>query len=161
MTSKAVYELSEAIGFLSVYDDRLEIEPKGFGGFATKGLQGRKAVPFSSITSVQLKEAGFTTGYLQFGVKGGIEGVGGAVEAIYDENTFLFGGLFDGKNGEKNKIANEVANFIREKISTKSEPATPSSPSLADELSKLKNLKDDGVLTESEFESAKARLFRD
>jgi hypothetical protein len=56
----------------------------------------------------------------------------------------------------------EIAEFIRNKASEKmigsaQEPAQPVS-SVADELKKLKELKDEGVLTEEEFQDQKAKL---
>ena len=68
----------------------LVIRRKGLGSFLTQGLKGEKRISYSSIRSVQFKEAGFTTGYIQFGIAGGIENRGGVWDATTDENTVLF-----------------------------------------------------------------------
>ncbi len=152
-----VFEMTYAKTELKVYADRVALHPKGVSGLLTKGLQGKKEIPFTSITSVQLKEAGFTTGYIQFGVAGGIENTGGALGALYDENSFAFGGLFE-DNELHNKLAADIVEFIKNNMGTKNSGEINSSKSVADELSKLNALKDEGVLTDQEFASAKAKL---
>ena len=49
---------------------------------------------------------------------------------------------------------------IQKKESTKLETSSPTNSSIADELKKLKNLLDDGVLTEEEFKIQKERLLQ-
>lgn len=156
MPSDCLYEFVEPNAVMHVYADRVTLEPKGFGGFLTKGLQGKKEIPLRSIKSVQVKEAGVTTGYIQFGVQGGVEAIGGAMEAIYDENSFIFGGFMDGKNAEKNRLAAEIAEFIR--TTATQGTGNNATRSLADELGKLEQLRMGGVLSQSEFESAKSKL---
>lgn len=159
MTEKPEFTFVEATAVLEVFADRLTLEPKGLGGFLTKGLQGKKEIAFASVTSVQVKEAGMTTGYIQFGVKGGVEGVGGAMEAVYDENSFMFGGFMDGENDAKNRKAAEIAEFLRERIG-RQVAKDSGSPSLADELNKLNELRLSGVLSDTEFAEAKAKLLK-
>ena len=156
MENAPIFEMTEAQIELKVYSDRVTLHPKGIAGFLTKGLQGKKEIPFSSITSVQFKEAGMTTGYIQFGVAGGIENTGGALGAVYDENSFAFGGLF-GDNAPRNKLANEIVEYIRANIGAKVS-SNSSTTSLADELQKLQLLKEHGVLSNDEFAAAKAKL---
>ena len=155
MSENPIYEMTEAQIELKVYETRLTLHPKGVAGFLTKGLQGKKDIPFSSITSVQLKEAGVTTGYLQFGVVGGNENTGGALGAVYDENSFAFGGLFQ-DNETRNRKANEIAEFIRQKLGRSAAPQPTAS--MGDELSKLVDLKEKGMLTNEEFTAAKSKL---
>lgn len=62
----------------------------------------------------------------------------------------------------------EIADLVRERISRPSNPLPKASrtrrprhaPSVADELKKLAELRDDGVLTDDEFTAQKARLLR-
>ena len=77
---------------LVVYSDKLEITPRGVLGFMAKGLKGTKTIPFFSITSIQFKQSGFTSGYLQFTIPGGNESRNGIFDAAIDENTFMFTG---------------------------------------------------------------------
>ena len=77
-------------GTVELLDNVLVIRRKGFGSFLTQGMKGEKRIPYSSITSVQFKEAGFTTGYIQFGIAGGIESRGGVWDATTDKKILSF-----------------------------------------------------------------------
>jgi len=157
MSEEPIIEFSETTADLYLYEDVLALKPKGIGGFLTKGLQGEKRIPLKSIAAIQVKEAGILTGYIQFTIAGGNESTGGAMEAIYDENSFMFGGLFDGENDEKNKKAHEIQKRI-ESYEGPTKAAEPQNPSLVEQIEKLKELSDSGVLTEEEFMAAKAKL---
>jgi hypothetical protein len=80
-TNNPVFEFIESAADLLVYPDFVMLKPKGLGGFLTKGLKGEKRISINSIVAVQLKEAGFTTGYLQFTIAGGNESRAGALDA--------------------------------------------------------------------------------
>jgi hypothetical protein len=102
---------------------------------------------------MQLKESGLTSGFLQFTLPGSIEKRGGLIEAIHDENSFIFKG--------QNKRVREVLDFIQGRIATPQITTTappPSSPSVADEIAKLAKLRAEGALTEAEFDLLKSRL---
>ena len=71
----------------SLYYDKIEITRKGFFGLLNQGLKGTKTIPIAEIKSIQLKSAGFTAGYIQFGIGGGVENRGGLQAANRDENT--------------------------------------------------------------------------
>lgn len=155
--SKPIIEFIEAVGDLFLHQDFLIIKPKGIGGFLTRGLQGEKRIPLRAINAVQLKEAGMTTGYLQFTITGGNESRAGAIDAVYDENSFVFGGFMDGKNDEKNKKAKEIRDYI-ENFNRSDSPTNKEQPSMAAQIKELKDLHEAGVLTAEEFAAAKAKL---
>jgi len=155
----AVFEFKEYNADLMVFDDYITLTPKGVGGFLTRGLQGEKRIPISSITAVQIKEAGFTTGYIQFSILGGNEGRGGALEAVYDENSFMFGGFMDGQNDQKNKLAQDIKVFIEDRMASKAKSGQTTSQSISEEIRNLKELLDAGAITEEEFVRAKGKLF--
>ena len=157
MSEKPIIEFIEYTADLFLYEDTVVLKPKGLGGFLTKGLQGEKRIPLKSIIAVQMKEAGMTTGYLQFTISGGNESRSGALDAVYDENSFIFGGFMDGKNDEKNKKAHEIRQRI-ESYRQVDDAAKPQEASLAEQIQKLKELLDTGALTEDEFVAAKAKL---
>lgn len=157
MSEEPIIEFTETTADLFLYEDVVVLRPKGFGGFVTKGLQGEKRIPLKSIAAIQVKEAGVLTGYIQFTIAGGNESTGGAMEAIYDENSFMFGGLFDSKNDEKNKKAHEIRKRI-EAYASPTKAAEPQNSSLIEQIQKLKELADSDVLTEEEFMAAKAKL---
>ena len=159
--SQAVYTMKGVNDLLHVYQDRVEITPEGFMGFISKGLKGTKTIPFYSINAIQFKLAGFTTGYIQFTISGGIESRGGVINAGTDENTFMFySKASDGHKG--NNQATEIKNYIEARIkdsrAPKSVPASTATASLGDELAKIAALKAQGVLSDEEFQAAKKRL---
>ncbi len=139
---------------LEVYEDKVTIAPKGLLATMNKGLKGTKTIPFTSITAIQFKKSGFTSGYLQFTLPGGMENRGGVFEATKDENTFMFAG------GPANIEAEKIKSYIEDQIKFSRLPITQKmeSTSLSSELEKLADLKNKGVLTEEEFISAKKRL---
>lgn len=144
--------IEESDGTLKVYEDYLSITPKGILSFLNKGLQGTKTIYFHSITGIQLKAASiFTVGYIQFTIPGGSESKRGILEAVTDENTFVF-------REDNNNKATVVKNFIEGKIKDLHSPRHTASGSLTDELLKLADLKKQGLLSDIEFEAAKKRL---
>lgn len=152
----AQFTLKGVNGQLDVYEDKVEITRKGFWGFMTQGLAGNKTIPFSSIVSIQIKKAGtFVNGYIQFGVFGAVEKRGGIFNATEDENSLVFT-----SNG--NNLAEQIKRYIEEQKAKASAPQTvppppPSQVSAADEIIKLKQLLDAGILTE-EFTFKKRQL---
>ena len=126
-----------------VWEDKLAITPKGVMGFMTKGLKGTKTILFQSITAIQFKKSGFTSGYLQFTVPGGNESRGGVFAAANDENTFMFAG--------QNELAEMVKNYIEKRIQELCHPQVASTVSMTDELQKLAAMRTSGVLSDVEF----------
>ena len=68
-------------------NDKITIRRKGVRSFAKHGLKGDKTIMLKQISSIQLKEAGLTTGYIQFVIIGSQESKGGLKQALEDENT--------------------------------------------------------------------------
>jgi DNA-directed RNA polymerase subunit RPC12/RpoP len=167
LKTRPVYRMEGRGEVLEVYEDKVSIISEGISAFLSQGLsglKGTKTIPFFSIMAVQFKTAGFTNGYLQFSIVGGIEneggilGTGGFGEPV-NNNTFPFTNGFFG-NSDNNEIAAEIKNFIEGKIRelrTAPQKAV-SSTSLSDELAKLANLKNQGALSEEEFQAAKRKL---
>jgi len=145
-------------GTVELLDNVLVIRRKGAASFLTQGLKGEKRIPYSSITSVQFKEAGLTTGYIQFGVAGGIESRGGVWNATTDENTVLFTKEAVQDFRRLRDIIEERAAAARNGPAVPPQAAAPSN--VSEELGRLADLKDRGVLTESEFAEQKARLLQ-
>ena len=149
-----VYSLKGKQDLLEVYEDRVAITPKGVLGFMNKGLKGTKEIPFDSITAIQFKEAsGIFNGFLQFTIGGGNESKGGLFAATRDENTFMFAGV------KNNPFVTEIKAYVDRAISKLKSPQVSSSAlSLSDELRKLGELRNEGILSEEEFTVAKRRL---
>ena len=150
---KAIYELIDQWGQLYVYEDRIVIERKGVSAFLTQGLKGGKTIPIASLTNIQFKPTGrLTNGYIQFSVLGEVGSKGGALVAGSDENTVFF----KKKNAE---VAENIRAFLEEKIINKSNtPTTIQALSPAEELKKFKDLLDQGIITQEEFDAKKKQL---
>lgn len=148
------FELRGVQDLLQAYEDRLAITPKGVLGFLNKGLKGTKEIPFRSIIAVQFRPAGLVvSGYLQFTIAGGNESKGGVFGATQDENTFMF---VKAANAE----AKAIKDFVDGKIAALHAPqaARQDKNSLAEQISELATLRQQGILSDEEFAVAKARL---
>lgn len=150
-----VYYLEGYNGQLYVYEDKIVIERKGVFGVLSHGMAGSKTIPISSIQNIQLKKAGsFFNGFIQFGVLGGVEKHGGISSAVGDENSVVF-------LPECNDTASKIKEYIENEIVSRNAKNTgtiQSQFSAADEIMKLKNLLDMGVLTQEEFDAKKKQL---
>lgn len=122
---------------------------RGIKGFLLGGgmLRGDKTIPYSSIVAVQLKKAGLTAGYIQLTLAGGSEAKAGLFQSTRDENTVNF---FSGSNEQ----FMECKQLIESRIGTS---ATHRNSGL-DDLEKLAELKEKGVITKEEFEKKKKQL---
>ena len=143
-------------GTVELLENVLVIRRKGVASFLTQGLKGEKRIPYSSISSVQFKEAGFTTGYIQFGIAGGIESGRGVWDATKDENTVLFIKEASAEFHRLRDIVEDRAAAARGGSPTSRHASPPSN--VGEELGRLADLRDRGVLTDMEFTEQKARL---
>ena len=135
-------------GTIEVFDNKVVITPKGILGFFNHWLKWAKSIPYSSITGVQFKKSGFTSGYIQFTIPGGNESKWGLFSATKDENTFMF--------VKDNELALQIKDFIEEKITNKNNSASKFSS--ADEIEKLYSLMEKGIITKEEFDEKKKNL---
>src|SRR5712691_6899148 len=136
-------------GVVILFNDRIRIGRKGMGTFFTHGLKGDKEIQLSSISSIQFKQAGsMSVGYIQFGFHGGQESKGGVFAAASDENTVMF--------KKSQQVAFEALRSAAQGRLGK--PLVGVAVSAADEIEKLSKLRDQGILTNEEFESKKRQL---
>ncbi|MDQ2885350.1 MAG: DUF4429 domain-containing protein [Chloroflexota bacterium] len=124
---------------------------RGLKGFLLGGgmLRGDKTIPYKSITAIQLKKAGLTAGYIQLTLKGGLEAKAGLFQSARDENSINFY-----STGGNNKKFGEAKRIIEGYIST---DITPQNNNLND-LEKLSELMNKGIITQQEFEQKKKQL---
>ena len=139
---------------LRVYDDYCEISGKAGTLNRTKGT---KKLYYSDLTSVQFKLPGaFFAGYIQFEYPGSDT----TNKSPYDsENAVVF-------NKKDNiKLMEEIYTFIERRISE--EKQAKRAPigtviqqvvSPAEELKKMKELLDMGIITQEEFDAKKKQL---
>ena len=139
---------------VAVDSDGLTIRRKGLMSFSLHGLKGEKRIPFASIAAVQFKPANMlTSGYIQFSIVGGNESRGGLMAATKDENSVLF------KGKKQNADFERLRAVVEDGVKRARNPA-PQRASSADELGKLADLLDRGLLTREEFDQQKAALLR-
>jgi hypothetical protein len=140
------------------YNGRIAIDSKGItitrgiGAFLLTGkIRGQKFIPFSSITGIQTKKSGLTTGFVQFVTKGSSESKSGLFDALKDENTVTF---------QNNDKIEEIRLFIQNKISdnTPLDVKLSSNPSKFADLEKLAELRDKNIITLEEFETKKTQI---
>lgn len=146
-----IYKIKDVGGILRAYENYLEIERKGFFAKVSHGFtKGDKVLYYRDITGIQIKKPGFTNGYIQFSLPGGSEGTEGIMEAMDDENSFVF--------QKKNyPTVLKIRELIEEKMNEGAAPEQ--SVSAADEIRKYKELWDEGIITEEQFNKKRDELF--
>ncbi|MFC8065464.1 DUF4429 domain-containing protein [Streptomyces sp. NPDC057293] len=133
------------------------ITRRGFLARATVG-KGEKRFHISQISSVQWKPAGpFVNGFIAFSAAGGNERrsrFGSQTSnAVNDENSVVFTSKHKGDFEELRKQ-------VEAAIAAHHAPAAPApaAGSVADEIAKLAALRDQGAITDTEFQQQKQRL---
>ena len=151
-----VYTMKGAHKTIKVYEDHLTMEPNGgLLGYVTAGMSGIKTIMFSSISSVQFKKAGLMNGYLSFTIPGGNEKHGlDVLGMMNDENTLILKPF-----NPQTELALKIKEYIENKVRDSQKSRVPlQNVSMADELQKLADLKEKGILSEEEFQDAKQNL---
>ncbi|MEI4827993.1 DUF4429 domain-containing protein [Bacillus sp. FJAT-53711] len=129
----------------------IRVKRKGALNFFNHGLDGEKTIDVNNLTGVQMKAAGFTSGYIQFIFPGSKESKGGVFAATQDENTVMF-------VKKEQHMAEEIKKYIENFLANKSNPQVAATTSGADEIIKYKELMDQGIITEEEFQAKKKQL---
>jgi hypothetical protein len=134
-------------GSLELLEDRLIIRRTMLLGTLLHGLKGEKTIPYSAIAAVQYKRPGITSGYIQFTLGGGNESKKGLWDATKDENTLMF---------RDDDAFQKARTFVEDRIGVRA-PMVQANGSVADDLEKLADLRDRGILSPEEFEEQKAK----
>lgn len=116
--------------------------------------KGEKEIRLKSITGIQVKKpGGITNGYIQFSFSGSSDQKGRSVfDAVKDENTIM---ITKKQYDDFVKCKELIEQYID---ALEDGGSNSSNVSVADELKKLAELKDAGILTEDEFTSKKKQL---
>ncbi|MGM0806477.1 MAG: DUF4429 domain-containing protein [Bacillota bacterium] len=142
-------------GQLEVSGSKIVIRRKGIMSKLTQGIKGDKEILIKQITSIQFKPGGnLTNGFIQFAFSGGKENKGGIMDAVHDENTIMF-------KKKQNPEFEAIKQAIEEKINELNSPVIQQAAAaldLADQIKKLADLRDSGILTEDEFNAKKKQL---
>ena len=144
---------------LKVYDDKCVISTKAGVKAALFGslLNGDKEFYYTDITSLQFKNLGITTGYIQFEYAGSHSG-----NNFVSENSFTFSATLGTSKYSKLKdempgIYEDVQNRIQKARAAKNAPVQQIiSP--AEELKKFKELLDMGAISPEEFDQKKKQI---
>jgi hypothetical protein len=138
-------------GTLSVDDAMVTISRSRLQSFGPKA-RGEKRIPIASIGAVQWRDAtNVTSGYIQFTIAGAVERSGGVFKAANDENSVLF--------TKKQQPEFEAIRAHVEARLGRSQAAAPPA-SVAEQLTQLAQLHQQGLLTADEFASQKAKLLQ-
>lgn len=152
-----IYEFSIPGETLTVYDDCVSFKPKGALGFLAKGVQGERKIYYKQIASIQFKNASsLLSGFIEFYLDGhhGSKQGGGMISGTQNENRFYFykkhqDDMLKAYEFIQGKVK-DAHNIVVEKIGN--------DISSADELRKFKQLLDEGIITEEEFNAKKKEI---
>lgn len=138
-------------GILYLIGDRIRISRKGLGSFLLQGLKGDKDININDISAVQLKKSGvLVKGYIQFTFNGSAETKKGIFDATKDENSILFTNTKDFE-----KIRDEIQKRMTQ---LKSHSSPTYQPSIPEQIKQISELKEQGIISEEEFEKKKKEL---
>lgn len=157
-TDGAIYSIEGVRGrHIDIFENKCTIKIKTTVGSIITGnaTDGEKTIYYKDCIGIQFKKAGFTVGYLQFETATGM--MNNKNSNFFGENSFTF---------DTTKISNEkmeeVARFVKSKIDEiKTKGNTPTviqATSSADELKKMKELLDMGIITQEEFDAKKKQI---
>ena len=153
--------LSDGKVEIIIENNKLTISRPGLISKFNHGLSGDKTILINQITAVQLKKVGFSRGYIQFIISGHEERKSGVVKGEKDENIVYFDNFGSKKNLEYNNNAEEIKKYI-ESFNSQSQFTAPISITQQsdkyDKLKKIKELLDNGILTQEEFEKEKQKI---
>lgn len=143
---------------VELFDDKLVISGSPYGGIGSM-LSKQKIsseLLLSSITTVNFQEA--TTllpGFIQFYVKGSVDSKSLRYQDVkFDPNAILFSKKY---LADYLKLRDEIKNRINTN-DVVNQPIIQNSSSNLDELEKLANLKEKGIISQEEFDKKKAQL---
>lgn len=157
-------------GTLVVYEDYLELIRDKLVA-AANGLRGTKRLYFSDISSIEFKSPKMTGGYFFFVMPGSTSSSPSIslssllsptspewIRALSDENTLMLNGFQDTSAAE-NVYSIVMDQWNKAHASNKDSSTTViNAPSGADEIRKYKQLLDDGIITQSEFDAKKKQI---
>ena len=161
MEKEVIYEIDGNMGkTLTIYEDKymISISNKGKAVLWGQGaLNGTKTVYFKDVSSVQFKNVGMTTGYLTFEYAGSR-----SISNFNGENSFPFSATIGtAKHKKLKELMTTVYEYVKEKIEYyKNANDIRGNYSAADEIKKFKELLDEGIISQEEFDRKKAELLK-
>jgi hypothetical protein len=156
MTNRIIIEAKGSNGAILVYDDRVVITRATAMGFLAQGFTGDRTIFYSDIASVDFRCPTFiNNGYIKFLFAGSKDEK--KVTLASDPNAVTLR-AFSRENVDTYQQAynNIMANIAKSRQTN--ENKKPSVDSNIDQLMKLADLRDKGILTETEFASEKKKI---
>lgn len=134
-----------------INDNSITISRSGFMSKMKYGHTGDRTFLINQISAVEVKNAGFIMGHIQFilaGTQAKKQPLFASQKDRADENTIMF----------SNKKNNIDANEIKEYIENYNNNSDKKIDNEYDKLFKLKKLLDEKVITQEEFEKEKSKI---
>lgn len=147
--AKLITKLKGTNGIIYLYEDKITISRKTFGGFAAFGMIGDKTFFYNAIQGIE-----YNGGFLRIIPKGmdyKSYRIGETMRAQKDDNVIMLTPL-------KTKQAKEICEIINKKVNEIGGCVNISNIGMANEIREYKKLLDDGIITEEEFEKKKQEL---
>ncbi len=144
-----------------VYENKVVLDAeKGLLLAAMGANQGQKTFAYESISSIEFEQATLMgNGRITFNIQGdngrtGVLAIGKMVTGIQNDNTFQY------QKRSQNEEVLAAKNFIEDQMlkAKRAPQAVVNSVSPADELRKYKQLLDDGIINQAEFDEKKKQL---
>lgn len=141
-------------------DNSITISRPGAISKLSHGFVGDKTIMLNQISAIQLKKAGIARGYIQFIIAGARESKSGILGET-NENIVYFDSTF--KNKEINSNAEEIKSYIENYIAQQNNRNCTiiKSDDKYDQLKKLKQLLDDGIINQNEFDIEKEKILNE
>lgn len=143
-------------GQITIEGDWLTIGRKGLGRIGHS--KGDRRIPLAQITAVQVRPAGpLANGFIKFSLPGSPELRGGLSDATKDENAVIFTRK---QQPEFDAVRAYVERYLTARYSTERPDAqtTMSPVDPMEQLRKLAEMKEAGIITQQEFDAKKAEL---
>ena len=163
--SNEIMRVKGTNGSLVVYEDHVYFERKSLLGNIDAvsrgndtGYNSEKGIPFEYILGVEWNKASLLrNGYISLNIEGEIKNMSGLKGAANNASSLVF---FPGANADAEKVVNYLEDIVKANKEKKQHVVVDNQPSnsLSDELLKLKQLHDDGILDDEEFKAAKTKL---
>ena len=146
---------------MTIYENKVVLEGEKGLLLAAMGVnQGQKTFAYESISSIEFEEATLMgNGRITFNIEGdtgrnSVLGVGKMMIGVQNENAFQY------RKRSQNQEVIAAKNYIEDQMikAKQSSKTVVNSVSPADELRKYKQLLDDGIINQAEFDQKKKQL---
>lgn len=154
-------------GVLSLFEDRVVIDRDVVSGidsllYVNVHLASNRTIYLNKVTGVNTEDAVFSLGIIQFTTADSqIERTRASVAK--DNNAVLYAKTYKNRDGSKvdnNEVVKKIKQFVDTVISKRAQGSQVVVQQIdgADQLRKYKQLLDDGIINQAEFDAKKAEI---